>query len=81
MKKNIFLVFLSILISACYLSPDALKTSDKPNYPFKKNSQAGLPLLPPGFGPSRGPSIPSRDGNYSADYLRSSRSPYNAFNF
>lgn len=81
MKKNIFLVFLSILTSACYLSPDALKTSDKPNDPFKKNSHTGLPLLPPGFGPSRGPSIPPRDGKYPADNFRTPPSSYNSFNF
>lgn len=80
MKKNIFLIFLTILISACYLSPDTL-TPSKPKDPFKKNSYTDLPILPPGFGPSRGPSIPPRDGKYPADYFKTPPSFYNSFNF
>ena len=81
MKKNISLIFLSILISACYLSPDTLETSYKPKDPFKKNPYKDLPILPPGFGPSRGPSIAPRDGKYSTDYFNSPRSFYNSYNF
>lgn len=80
MKKNIFFIFLSILISACYLSPDALETSNKSMEPLK-NPYVDLPMLPPGFGPSRGPSIAPRDGKYLADYFKTPRSFYNSYNF
>jgi hypothetical protein len=81
MKKNIFLIFLSILISACYFPPDMLETPVKLKDPFKKNPYTDLPLLPPGFGPSRGPSIAPRDGKYPANYFKTPPSSYNSFNF
>lgn len=67
MKKNIFLIFWTILISGCHLSPDTLETPTKSKDPFEKNPYTHLPSLPSGFGPSRGPTIFPRYGKYLPD--------------
>ena len=80
MKKNTFVILFSgLVISACNLAPNTLESSNnQQSKPFKINPNTHLPVLPPGFGPSQGPLIKPRNGQYPANYYNRQR--YTSFN-
>lgn len=80
MKKNTFVIlFSALVISACNLASNTLESpNNQQSNPFKINPNTHLPVLPPGFGPSQGPLIKPRNGQYPANYYNRQR--YTSFN-